>query len=40
LGLYIIKKNVDKHDGKINWQSQPGNTVFEVLLPIVSEAKK
>jgi len=40
LGLYIIKKNVDKHDGKISWQSQPGNTIFEVLLPIVSEENK
>jgi len=39
LGLYIIKKNIEKHDGRINWQSQPGNTLFEVLLPIVSQAE-
>ena len=34
LGLHIIKKIIDKHSGTINVESQPGCTVFSVLLPI------
>ncbi len=34
LGLHIIKKIVNKHEGKIEVSSQPGCTVFSVLLPI------
>lgn len=34
LGLHIIKKIIDKHSGSINVESQPGCTVFSVLLPI------
>ena len=34
LGLHIIKKIIDKHSGSINVESQPGSTVFSVLLPI------
>jgi signal transduction histidine kinase len=36
LGLHIIKKIIDKHSGRINVESQPGCTVFSVLLPINS----
>ncbi len=36
LGLHIIKKIIDKHSGRINVESQPGCTVFSVLLPIHS----
>ena len=37
LGLHIIKKIIDKHAGHINVESEPGCTVFSVLLPIDSE---
>ncbi len=34
LGLDIVKKIIDKHRGKIEVQSVPGNTTFTVSLPI------
>jgi two-component system, NtrC family, sensor kinase len=34
LGLDIVKKIVDKHEGKIFVKSIPGETTFTVLLPI------
>lgn len=34
LGLYIVKKIVDKHSGTIAVDSIPGQTTFTVLLPI------
>jgi PAS domain S-box-containing protein len=34
LGLGIVKKIVDKHQGKIEVESQPGRTTFSVWLPI------
>ena len=34
LGLYITKEIVQKHHGTIHFNSEPGNTVFEVMLPI------
>lgn len=34
LGLNIVKKIVDKHQGRIHVESQPGNTTFRVVLPI------
>jgi signal transduction histidine kinase len=34
LGLDIVRKIVDKHQGKIEVNSQPGRTTFSVLLPI------
>lgn len=34
LGLDIVKKIVNKHEGKIEFESQPGETTFRVLLPI------
>lgn len=34
LGLNIVKKIIDKHQGKITVQSQPGQTTFEVSLPL------
>jgi signal transduction histidine kinase len=34
LGLDIVRKIVDKHDGKIEFESQPGKTKFSVWLPI------
>ena len=36
LGLYIIHNIIDKHQGKIECESQPGKTVFTVWLPIAS----
>jgi signal transduction histidine kinase len=36
-GLDIVKKIIDKHAGKIEVKSQPGQTTFSVLLPILSE---
>ena len=34
LGLDICRKIVDKHHGRIEVQSQPGNTTFSVFLPL------
>ncbi|HEY9606966.1 MAG TPA: ATP-binding protein [Allocoleopsis sp.] len=34
LGLHIVKKIVEKHNGKITFKSQPGQTTFNVFLPI------
>jgi two-component system, NtrC family, sensor kinase len=34
LGLDIVKKIIDKHQGKIDVESVPGKTVFTVFLPI------
>ncbi|MCT7949830.1 response regulator [Ancylothrix sp. C2] len=37
LGLNIVKKIIDKHSGKITVESVPGNTTFQVLLPVDKE---
>ncbi|MGQ4650395.1 ATP-binding protein [Lyngbya aestuarii] len=34
LGLDIVRRIIDKHQGKIDVESQPGRTAFRVLLPI------
>jgi len=34
LGLDICKKIIDKHQGKIDFESQPGRTTFRVWLPV------
>ena len=34
LGLDIVRKIIDKHEGKISVESMPGETKFTVLLPI------
>ena len=34
LGLNIVRKIIEKHEGKISAQSKPGKTCFNVLLPI------
>jgi signal transduction histidine kinase len=36
LGLDIVKKIIDKHQGKIEVESQPGQTMFSVWLPVRS----
>ncbi|MEB3295820.1 MAG: ATP-binding protein [Synechococcales bacterium] len=36
LGLDIVKKIIDKHNGLIEVSSQPGNTKFTVWLPFIS----
>lgn len=36
LGLDIVKKIVDEHQGKIEVESEPGRTTFSVWLPIKS----
>jgi nitrogen-specific signal transduction histidine kinase len=33
LGLDIVKKIIDKHHGKIEVASQPGETTFSIDLP-------
>jgi PAS domain S-box-containing protein len=35
LGLDIVKKIVEKHQGKIEFESIPGKTTFHVFLPII-----
>jgi urea ABC transporter urea binding protein len=37
MGLNIVKKIVEKHQGKIMVESQPGHTKFAVYLPILTE---
>ncbi|MEC4805355.1 MAG: response regulator [Jaaginema sp. PMC 1079.18] len=34
LGLDIVQKIIDKHEGEIHFTSQPGETTFTVLLPL------
>jgi len=34
MGLFIVKQIVDKHNGTINVESEPGKTVFTVGLPV------
>ncbi|MCU0567799.1 MAG: response regulator [Oculatellaceae cyanobacterium Prado106] len=34
LGLSIVKKIIDKHQGQIEFESQPGETIFTVELPV------
>jgi len=36
LGLSIVKKIIEKHEGKIEIESIPGKTTFAVFLPIVA----
>ena len=38
LGLDIVKKIIDKHNGKISVESKPGQTCFTVELPISSNS--
>ena len=35
LGLDTVQRIVKKHRGSINVTSKPGNTCFQVLLPLV-----
>ena len=35
LGLDIVKKIVEKHDGKIEVETRPGFTMFRILLPFI-----
>lgn len=37
LGLHICKKIIDKHQGSISADSEPGRTTFTVVLPITTE---
>lgn len=34
MGLFLVKEIVDKHQGKIEFESVPGQTTFRILLPI------
>jgi signal transduction histidine kinase len=36
LGLDIVKKILDKHDGTIDVESVVGKTIFTIIIPIVS----
>jgi len=36
LGLDIVRKIIEKHQGRIEVESQPGNTTFRVFLPLRS----
>jgi two-component system, NtrC family, sensor kinase len=35
LGLNIVKKIIDKHQGKIEVESEPGQTTFRIILPVI-----
>ncbi|MEY4768815.1 MAG: hypothetical protein RL637_1454, partial [Pseudomonadota bacterium] len=35
LGLHIVQKIVNKHHGKITVDSNPGCTLFTVILPLI-----
>ena len=37
LGLDIARKIIDKHQGYITVESQPGRTTFQVKLPIIEQ---
>jgi two-component system NtrC family sensor kinase len=37
LGLDIVRKIIDKHQGDVNVESQPGRTTFRVVLPMRDE---
>lgn len=39
LGLAIAQDIVQRHGGLIEWRSQPGETVFSVILPLQSAAR-
>jgi signal transduction histidine kinase len=34
MGLYSVKRIVDRLKGKIEWSSQPGLTIFKLIIPI------
>ena len=36
LGLDIVKKIIDKHQGNIMVESQPGQTTFSIFLPMIT----
>ena len=37
LGLTIVKRIINEHNGEIKVDSRPGHTCFEVLIPIVND---
>ena len=37
LGLDIVNKIIEKHQGQISFESQPGRTTFRVKLPIIGK---
>ena len=37
LGLAIAKRIINTHNGTIDVQSVPGGTVFQVILPLISQ---
>ena len=37
LGLALVAKMVDDHGGVIEFDSQPGKTIFRVILPMSTE---
>jgi nitrogen-specific signal transduction histidine kinase len=37
LGLHIVRQIVEKHQGSIEVSSQPGRTIFTVMIPISEE---
>jgi signal transduction histidine kinase len=40
LGLGIVRKIIDKHQGSIDVTSKPGETTFQVWLPILKERRE
>ena len=39
IGLDIVKRIIEKHDGKIEVESKPGKTTFRIFLPIQEKNK-
>lgn len=40
LGLDISRKIIEKHEGALEFESEPGKTTFRVILPIYPDEKK
>jgi two-component system nitrogen regulation sensor histidine kinase GlnL len=40
LGLSIAQSLINQHNGLIECESEPGNTVFSIYLPLIAQQKE